>query len=250
MSLDPVRSKAIEATAPLLAGTSNGVELDVENCLKKTNLFNCLNSFQLSRLGRAVIIKRYKKDALIFSAGEPALGFYIVVEGKVKIYKLSAQGKEYILNMASSADTIAEVTVFSGKDYPAYAQAVTNSTLFFLPKEGFLRLLKEYPEIALRMLGAMAKRQRGFADIIEDLSLRDVESRLSKYLLNLAQEAGVNIFKLDLQKSDLAMKLATIPETLSRNLKKLKSKRIISLKDRTITILNKEALKKLAQEGL
>lgn len=222
------------------------LELDVENCLKRTNLFNCLNSFQLSRLARAVMVKNYKKDALIFSAGDPALGFYIVAEGKVKIYKLSAQGKEYILNIASSADTIAEVTVFSGKDYPAYAQTVTNSTLFFLPKDGFLNLLKEYPEIALCMLGAMAKRQRGFADIIEDLSLRDVLSRLSKYLLNLAQETGSDTFELDLRKSDLALKLATIPETLSRNLKKLKSKRIISLKDKTVTILNKESLKKFA----
>ena len=225
-------------------------ELDVETCLKKTNLFSCLNSFQLSRLAQTVIVKKYKKNVLIFSTGEPAPGFYIVAEGRVKIYQLSAFGKEYILNMASSFDTIAEVTVFSGKDYPAYAQAVTNSTLLFMPKDGFLGLLKEYPEIAMRMLGAMAKRQRRFADIIEDLSLRDVASRLSKYLLNLAQKAGANTFELDMQKSDLAMKLATIPETLSRNLKKLKSKRIISLKDKTVTILNKEALKKLAQEAV
>lgn len=223
------------------------LELDVENCLKKTNLFSSLNSFQLSRIGRVVIVKNYKKDALIFSAGDPALGFYIVAEGKVKIYKLSTQGKEYILNMASIADTIAEVTVFSGKDYPAYAQAATNATLLFLPKESFLNLLKEYPEIAMRMLGALAARQRKFADIIEDLSLRDVLSRLSKYLLNLAKEVGANTFELDLQKSDLALKLATVPETLSRNLKKLKSKRIISLKNRTITILNKEAIRKLAE---
>ena len=223
------------------------MERDIEKYLKKTSLFNGLNSFQLARLGRAIAIKSYKKDALIFSEGDPASGFYIVVEGKVKVYKLSAQGKEYIMNVFTSGQTIAEVTVFSGKDYPAYAQAITNSTLLFLPKLQLLDILREYPEIALRMLAALSERQRRFAETIEDLSLRDVSCRLAKYLLNLAGEKKSNTFSLDMQKSELALKLATIPETLSRNLKKLKNKKLISLKDNRVTILNKSALQNLAQ---
>lgn len=222
------------------------MEIDVESHLKKNNLFSCLDSFQVSRLARIVIIKKYKKGALIFSQGDPASGFYIVVEGKVKIYKLSPQGKEYIMHVAASGGAIAEVTVFSGKDYPAYAQTMNNSTLLFLPKSGFLGILKEHPEIGMRMLGALAARQRRFADIIEDLSLRGVLSRLSKYLLSLSEEKTGKTFELDLQKSELALKLATIPETLSRNLRKLKTRKIISLKDKKITILDKEILQKLA----
>jgi len=223
------------------------MERDIEKYLKKTSLFNGLNSFQLARLGRAIAIKSYKKDALIFSEGDPASGFYIVAEGKVKVYKLSAQGKEYIMNVFTSGQTIAEVTVFSGKDYPAYAQAITNSTLLFLPKLQLLDILREYPEIALRMLAALSERQRGFAEMIEDLSLRDVSCRLAKYLLNLSGQKKSNTFSLDMQKSELALKLATIPETLSRNLKKLKNKKLISLKDNRVTILNKSALQNLAQ---
>src|SRR3989338_6623746 len=79
------------------------MERDVEKYLKKTSLFNCLNSFQIARLGRAIAIKSYKKNALIFSEGDPASGFYIVVEGKVKVYKLSAGGKEYIMNVFLAA---------------------------------------------------------------------------------------------------------------------------------------------------
>ena len=195
------------------------MDIDIEKYLKKTSLFNCLNSFQLARLGRVIAIKSYKKNALIFSEGDPASGFYIVAEGKVKVYKLSAQGKEYIMNVFSSGQTIAEVTVFSGKDYPAYAQAITNGILLFLPKPQLLDILREYPEIALRMLAALSQRQRRFAEMIEDLSLRDVSCRLAKYLLNLASEKKSNTFSLDMQKSELALKLATIPETLSRNLK-------------------------------
>ena len=223
------------------------MEIDIEKYLKKTSLFNCLNGFQLARLGRAIAIKSYKKDALIFSEGDPASGFYIVAEGKVKVYKLSAQGKEYIMNVFTSGQTIAEVTVFSGKDYPAYAQAITNSTLLFLPKLQLLDILREYPEIALRMLAALSQRQRHFAEMIEDLSLRDVSCRLAKYLLNLSGQKKSNTFNLDMQKSELALKLATIPETLSRNLKKLKNKKLISLKDNRVTILNKSALQNLAQ---
>ena len=223
------------------------MEIDIEKYLKKTSLFNCLNGFQIARLGRAIAIKSHKKGALIFSEGDPASGFYIVAEGKVKVYKLSAQGKEYIMNVFTSGQTIAEVTVFSGKDYPAYAQAITNSTLLFLPKLQLLDILREYPEIALRMLAALSQRQRHFAEMIEDLSLRDVSCRLAKYLLNLSSQKKSNTFSLDMQKSELALKLATIPETLSRNLKKLKNKKLISLKDNRVTILNKSALQNLAQ---
>lgn len=224
------------------------MDVDIEKYLKKSSLFNCLNSFQLTRLGRAIVVKSYRKDALIFSEGDPASGFYIVAEGRVKIYKLSSQGKEYIMHVAASGQTIAEVTVFSGKDYPAYAQAIINSTLLFLPKLQLLDILREYPEIALRMLAALSERQRRFAELIEDLSLRDVSCRLAKYLLNLASEKKSNTFSLDMQKSELALKLATIPETLSRNLKKLKTKKLISLKDNVVTILNKVSLQKLAED--
>lgn len=221
--------------------------MDIENHLKKNILFSCLNGFQLSALSRITAIKRYPKDVLIFSEGDPALGFYIVVEGKVKIYKLSVQGKEYIMHIADRpGETIAEVTVFSGEDYPAFAQAVTNCALLFILKSGFLAILKEYPEIGMRMLGALAARQRKFADIIEDLSLRDVLSRLSRYILNLSEKRQSNIFELDMQKSELALKLATAPETLSRNLKKLKAKKIISLNGKTITLLDKGALRRLS----
>lgn len=223
------------------------MEIDIEKYLKKTSLFNCLNSFQLARLGRAIAVKSYKKDASVFSEGDPASGFYIVAEGKVKVYKLSPGGKEYIMNVFASGQTIAEVTVFSGKDYPAYAQAVTNSTLLFLPKLQLLNILREYPEIALRMLAALSERQRRFAEMIEDLSLRDVSCRLAKYLLKLSQEKNSNSFSLDMQKSELALKLATIPETLSRNLKKLKTRKMIALKDNRVTILNPKSLRQLAE---
>jgi CRP/FNR family transcriptional regulator len=222
------------------------MDIDIESELKKNDLFSCLDRFQISRLSRAVIVKRYKRGALIFSEGEPASGFYIIAEGKVKIYKLSAQGKEYIMHIGGSGDSVAGVAVFSNQNYPAYAQAMSNSALLFFPKTAFLEALKEEPEIGMRMLGALASRQRRFVDTIEDLSLRDVLGRLSRYLLNLTQEKGKLTFELDIQKSDLALKLATVPETLSRNLKKLKAKRIISLNGKTITILDKEALRRLS----
>lgn len=224
------------------------MEKEIARHLKKNILFDCLSSFQLSALSRIAVIKKYPKEALIFSEGDTASGFYIVAEGKVKIYKLSAQGKEYIMHIADRpGETIAEVTVFSGEDYPAFAQAITDCALLFIPKSGFLFILKKYSEIGMRMLGALASRQRKFADIIEDLSLRDVLSRLSRYILNLSEKKQSNTFELDMQKSELALKLATIPETLSRNLRKLKIRKLIYLKDNRVTILNPEGLRKLAE---
>ncbi len=220
--------------------------MDAEAYLKKSGLFFGLNSFQIVRLARIAICQKIKKNTLIFSEGDKAAGFYIVLEGRIKIYKLSAEGKEYILHIAIAGDTIAEATIFSGKDYPAYAEAITSAQVLFFPKIEFLSLSKEYPEVGMRILQAVADRQRRFADIIEDLSLRSVLSRLAKYILILCREKGSNTFELDLKKSDLAMKLGTIPETLSRNFKKLKSKKIIFLKEKIVTILNKESLRKIA----
>ena len=97
------------------------------------------------------------------------------------------------------------------------------------------------------MLAALSERQRRFAEMIEDLSLRDVSCRLAKYLLKLSQEKKSNTFSLDMQKSELALKLATVPETLSRNLKKLKTRKMIFLKDNRVTIINPEALRQLAE---
>ena len=222
------------------------IKLDNENYIKKSRLFDGLSPSQVSRLDSIATIKKYKKDALIFSEGEEASGFYIVIDGKVKIYKLSAQGKEYILHIASSGDTIAEVTLFSGSDYPAYAQPISACSLLFFPKHAFLEITREYPEVGMRILKAVAGRQRKFADTIEDLSLRGVECRLAKYLFNLAKEKGKNNFELGMQKSELAMKLGTVPETLSRNLLKLKTKKLISLKDRSVCILNPSGLGRIA----
>lgn len=166
--------------------------MDVEAYLKKSGLFFGLNSFQIARLARIAIPKKIKKNTQMFSEGDKAAGFYIVLEGRIKIYKLSTEGKEYILHIAVAGDTIAEATIFSGQDYPAYAESITSAQVLFFPKIEFLNLSKEYPEVGMRILQAVAGRQRKFADIIEDLSLRSVTSRLAKYLLILCQEKGSN----------------------------------------------------------
>lgn len=213
--------------------------------LKKCSLFSDLDERELTKIEAISILKRIKKDTSIFREGESAGGFFIVNSGRVKIYKISKTGKEQVLFIAGPSDVFAEAAIFSGGMYPAYADTLTNCELLYIPKIEFIELLKGSPSLSLKMLGSLSKIIRYFNALIEDLSLKEVPARLAKYLLDISLKANSNSFVLDAKKSDIALKLGTVSETLSRALKKLREKRIISIKKKHITILKKELLQKI-----
>lgn len=196
---------------------------------------------------KSIVIERYyKKNITIFSENEEAQGFYIVSSGKVKIYKLSPEGKEHVLHICSQGEMFAEAAMFSGKEYPAYARAIENVNLLFIPKKGFLDLVKKNPEMSIKMLGALSVKLRKFAGMIEDLSLKEVSARLAKYILDISIHKGSKTFSLDIKKTDLALKLGTVSETISRTLKKLKDHKIISADKSEISILDFESLQEIS----
>ncbi len=219
--------------------------------LKRCPLFAGLKEEDLRRIRSIASVRQVRKGEILFGEREEAKGFYVILSGKVKLYKISQEGKEQILHVVTAPDAFAEAALFSEGSYPAFAEALADSQLLFFPRRNFIRLIEESPQLSINMIVSLSHFLRKFASLIEELSLKEVSSRVAKYLIDLSlrsSKEGKNPreVELDLNKSQLASKLGTISETLSRTLAKMKGKEIIDVKKNRIVILKRELLEEMA----
>lgn len=210
-------------------------------------LFAGLSRTQHEALGRIGVRRSFRKGERIFSEGDEGVGFYAVLSGRVKISKVSADGKEQILHLFGPGESFGEVSVFTGQGFPADAAAALPATVLFFPRAAFSGLIRLDPALALNMLAQLSQRLRQFAGLIEDLSLKEVPGRLAKYLLYLSGRTGGGAMVLDVSKGQLAALLGTIPETLSRILAKMNRQGLIRSRGAQISILNRLGLEEIAE---
>lgn len=196
--------------------------------------------------------KDYSKDRVIFLEGDPFTGFYVVIGGQVKVYKLSADGEETILHMLTPYRSFAETPLLTGNDeFPACAQAVEDCILFHLPKAEFRRIMEESPSLALKLSEALASRLMELNRKLGQMSA-GVETRLAQFFLSeITSNGSVDrtepSFPLTTTKKDLASQLGMAIETLSRALRKLKDAGIIRESSGRIFVLDVPRLRKLAR---
>ena len=222
----------------------------ISDIISATPLFKGLPEGHLQEIEQIAVNKYFNKDESIFFDGEKASGFFVVVEGRIKIYKVSPEGKEQILHIFGSGEPFGEVPVFSGQQFPANAQAIEKSRLLFFPRTLFVDLISRNPALALNMLAVLSMRLRRFTVQIENLSLKEVPGRLASYLIYLSGEQENNDFvTLNISKGQLASLLGTIPETLSRIFAKMAEQNLIEVKGREIKLLNRLGLEELAGAG-
>jgi CRP/FNR family transcriptional regulator len=219
--------------------------------LKRCPLFGGLKEEDLKRIRAIASLRQVEKKEILFSDGEIAKGFYVILSGKIKLYKVSSEGKEQILHVVSAPDAFAEAALFLEGSYPAFAEALTDCQLLFFPKRDFLQFIEKHPQLSINMIVTLSQYLKRFASLIEELSLKEVSSRIAKYLVDLSlklskEGKSAKEVELDLSKTQLALKLGTISETLSRTLAKMKAKGIIDVRKSKILILNREALEELA----
>jgi CRP/FNR family transcriptional regulator len=213
-------------------------------------LFSGLPQDQLKEIQQIVMDRRYARGQTIFSEGDDGKGFFVVAAGRVKIFKVSTEGKEQILHIFGEGEPFGEVPVFSGQSFPANAEALTESHLLFFPRAAFMDLIAGHPSLAMNMLAVLSMRLRQFTVQIEHLSLKEVPGRLSAYLLVLlGEQESKDRVTLNISKGQLASLLGTIPETLSRIFAKMSSQNLIEVTDRTIRILDPKGLQELATHG-
>jgi CRP/FNR family transcriptional regulator, dissimilatory nitrate respiration regulator len=219
--------------------------MNMEDFIGETMLFKGLPEKQIKELAGILVKHTFKRGQTIFSDGEDATGFYVLGSGRVKIFKLSFEGKEQILHLIGPGEPFGEVPVFAGEKFPASAEAMEDSETVFFPRTTFTELIKKDPQIAMNMLAILSKRLKQFTGLVESLSLKEVPQRLATYLLYLAEDEGKESVDLDIAKGQLASILGTIPETLSRILSKMVNQDLIRVQGRTIKIIDRKALEDL-----
>ena len=213
-------------------------------------LFNGLPQDQISAIKQIAVEKHINKGQIVFSEGEEGHGFYVIAEGLIKIFKVSAEGKEQILHIYGAGQPFGEVPVFAGQKFPANAQALDKTRALFLPRAAIVDLIAANPSLALNMLAVMSKKLRQFTVQIENLSLKEMPARLASYLIFLAEEQDADeLVILKISKGQLASILGTIPETLSRIFAKLSGRNLIRVDGKKITLLDREGLEDLAEYG-
>jgi len=213
-------------------------------------LFEGLARKYLEDLAMIVTEQGVSRGQAIFSEGEEGTGIYVMSSGRVKIFKLSWEGKEQILHIFGPGEPFGEVPVFAGQRFPANAEAMDDGRILFFPRNAFIDLIRKNPDLALNMLSMLSMRLRRFTALIEDLSLKEVPGRLAAYLLYLSErESGATHLELDISKGQLASLLGTIPETLSRVLGRMKDQGLIEVRGPIIRIHDLEALRDLTETG-
>jgi CRP/FNR family transcriptional regulator, dissimilatory nitrate respiration regulator len=223
------------------------------NTLRSCQLFTGLPVADLQAIAAVSILKNLEKGAYLFHEGDPALGFYVVQRGAVNVHRVSAAGKEQVIHVFRTGDSFAEVALASESDYPADARAMESSQVLLVQKSGILALLQRQPQLALRMLGSMSSHLRVLVGQLEDLMLRDVETRLANWLVKRCPNPTADqpsSIELTMTKRALAAELGTVSETLSRTLAKLREQKLVSVKAKIVTVLSPARLSALLRRNL
>ncbi len=211
------------------------------NILKSCHLFagtTVEDRVQLLGISRR---REANRGEMLFEEGQPADGFYVVVSGKIKVFKLSPDGRERILHVIQPGNSFADAAIFDDGVFPAFATCIDTSSLLFFPKEQFLGLLKQNPQLAVNIIAGLSRFLRNFALQIEDLTFRDVPARLARFLLSACDPPASQV-TLAVSKTQLASHLGTTSETLSRTLRKLAVEEMIDVQGRTIKLLDQGRL--------
>lgn len=225
----------------------------VENTLRSCQLFMGLPAADIAAIASFAVQKNLDKGDYLFHEGNRSEGFYVVQKGTINVHRVSTAGKEQVIHLFRPIESFAEATLATEGGYPADARATEPSTVLLIPKTDFIELLRKRPELALRMLGSMSQHLRVLVGLLDDLTLKDMETRLANWLLKRCSspvgDRAVEI-KLDRTKRVLAAEMGTTSETLSRTLAKFRDQNLLRVKGNTITLTKPGELRKLLQRNL
>jgi CRP/FNR family transcriptional regulator len=225
----------------------------IEGTLRSCQLLMGLPATDIAAIASFVVSKHLDKGDYLFREGDHSEGFYIVQKGAINVHRVSAAGKEQVIHVFRPIESFAEGTLATDRGYPADARAMESTTVLLVPKNEFVDLLRRRPDLALRMLGSMSQHLRVIVGLLDDLTLKDMETRLANWLLKRCprpigtQPVEIN---LDRTKRVLAAEMGTTSETLSRMLAKFRDQKFLRVKGNTVVLLRPRELQKLLQRNL
>jgi CRP-like cAMP-binding protein len=218
--------------------------------LRQTQLFRTVAPGALQALAEHAVPRRLVKGEVLFCAGEPARGLYIVASGAVRAFRVAREGREQTMHIERAVATLAEVPAFDGGPYPSTAMAEEDTTVLFLANADLQQFLLQNPEAALAAMAIMARRLREMASLVERLALQDVAQRLAGMLIEEAERNGPVVdgasFSLPESHRAIAARIGSVREVVARNLHRLTEQRLISVHGHCVTILNAAQLRAIA----
>lgn len=214
--------------------------VETQRLLRGLALFSALDDTALEQVASRTVQRAVSRGATLFREGRPCQGLYVVVEGRIKVYRASADGREQVLHVMEPGQPIAEVPLFDGGPYPASAQALEDSRVLFLPVDSFRWLYEHNPAVADTVIRELGRRLRRMVRLVERISLRDVPARVAAALLDYAEAANARqpggTFRLPRTQEALAGELATTRESIARALASLRREGIILQEGRHVVI--------------
>ena len=208
---------------------------------KQTELFQELEDDVLRVLADHAIEKRLERNEILFLAGEAAAGLYVIAEGSVRAFRTGADGREQIIHVERAVTTIAELPVFDNGNYPSTVAAEEPALLYFLDKTKVRNLSLKHPQIALSAAKLLAKRLRKCAELVENLSLREVGQRLARLIFEQSKTSGKQTaegirFKQKLTHNQLAARVGTVREVITRAFIRLQSQGLIIVEGKEVIV--------------
>lgn len=212
--------------------------------LRSCQLFYGLPPVDLEAIATFSTLRNVAKDSYLFREGDPAEGFYVVQKGAINVHRVSPAGKEQVIHVFRPGESLAEAALATEHGYPANGRAVEGSAVIVIPKVPFLNLLTRRPDLALRMLGSMSQHLRVLVGLVDDLTLKDVETRFLNWLLKRCgrDARGPATIQLGSTKRVLAAELGTSSETLSRTFAKLRDEGLLEVRGSAVQITDVLAL--------
>jgi CRP/FNR family transcriptional regulator len=215
--------------------------------LAAMHLFEPLPPAERDALAAAAHRQSFAAGEDLFQEGAPCRGIYIVASGAVKIVKTTPAGRQVMLALQEAPSTVAEVPVFDGGPYPATVTAVQPTQVFVILKEDFLACCRRNPGLALRFLEVFGRRLRQLVNLVELITFGSVRQRLATALLEFSEAAGRASFALPETQEELASRLGTVREVVSRNLGRFQGEGLIRIQRREIEILDAAGLRTEAE---
>lgn len=198
----------------------------------------------LDELAQKAVHRTYRPEEMIFLEGDPSAGLWFVESGRVKAYKLSPDGKEYILRLFGPGDTFNDLAALDNAPNAASAMAVTDVSAWVIPTAVFTAALRSDHELCMAVLKGMVSRVRDLVDRVEDLALRPVTARLARFLLEQVEDPTLT--HPAVTRALIASHLATTPESISRSLRVLEEAGAIRFDRHQIVISQADILRELA----
>lgn len=232
---------------------SNLRQTALTDSLRKCQLFAGLHAEDVARIANISVFKLLEKGDYLFREGEKSVGFYVVQQGSINVHRVNAGGREQVIHVFRGRDSFAEATLVTDGGYPADARALESTRVILVQRNEFIALIRRQPDLSLRILATISQRLRVLVSQLEDLTLKDVETRLAHWLLKRCPDTDseeATSIDLPMAKRVLAAELGTVSETFSRTLARFRQQNYIEVKGSKVTILSPARLKRFLEKRL